>query len=32
MPDLENRQTSPKRLYILAGFLLAVLAAYLPFG
>ena len=28
MPDLENRQTSPKRLYILAGFLLAVLAAY----
>ena len=27
MPDSENKQTRPRRLYLLAGFLLAVLYA-----
>ena len=28
MPDSENKQTRPRRLYLLAGFLLAVLTVY----
>ena len=29
MPENDNRQTNPRRLYILGGFLLAVLAIYI---
>ena len=29
MPDSENKQTRPRRLYLLAGFLLAVLTVYI---
>ena len=29
MPENDNRQTNPRRLYILGGFLMAVLAIYI---